>query len=108
MRLVMIEWEDSHADGSWQDLSGPIADRVAVCRSVGWLMLDGERAKVVAPHLSEEGTEVPFQGNGVMTIPTRAVLRITNLAQHDGSSEGATSSCRAAVSGPSQRASSRR
>ena len=26
VRLVMIEWEDSHADGSWQRLDGEIAD----------------------------------------------------------------------------------
>ena len=79
MRLVLIEWEDSHADGSWQKISGPIEDRAIVCRSVGWLVLDGERAKVVAPHLSEPDSEVPLQANGVMTIPARAVLNIYDL-----------------------------
>lgn len=54
-RLVLIEWEDSHGDGSWQQLDGEIEDRALICRSVGWLILDGERAKVVAPHLSEQG-----------------------------------------------------
>ena len=87
MRLVLIEREDSHADRGWLDLSGAILDRDVVCRSVGWLVLDGERCKVVSPHLSEEGSEVALQGNGVMTIPDRAVLQIMDLAQHDGSSE---------------------
>ena len=44
MRLVLIEWEDSHADGVWRVLSGSVKDRALVCRSVGWLVLDGERA----------------------------------------------------------------
>lgn len=69
MRLALIEWEDSHAAAGWQEIGGTIEDR----RSVGWLILDGEHAKVVAPH----------EGNGVMTIPARAVLRIIDLDQRN-------------------------
>ena len=83
-RLVLIEWEDSHSDGAWCAMEG-IEDRTLICRSVGWLVLDGERAKVVAPHLNEQEAGVPLQGCGVMTIPARAVLRITDL--HATSSE---------------------
>jgi hypothetical protein len=83
MRLVLIEWEDSHADGSWQKIDGEIEDRALVCRSVGWLVLDGEGVKVVAPHINEAEQGVPLQGCGIMTIPTRAVLRVTDLTQHD-------------------------
>ena len=75
-RLVLIEWEDSHGDGAWQQLDAEIEDRVLVCRSVGWLVLDGKRAKVIVPHLSEQDTGVPRPGRGVMTNPARAVLRI--------------------------------
>lgn len=84
MRLVLIEWEDSHTEGGWQRLDGDLADRAVVCRSVGWLVLDGAVVKIVAPHLSESESEVPLQGNGIMTIPSRAVLRMVNLTQHDG------------------------
>ena len=80
-RLVLIEWEDSHGDGLWHQLDGEIEDRALVCRSVGWLVLDGERAKVVAPHLSDQEAGVPLQGAGVMTIPTRTVLRIVDLRE---------------------------
>lgn len=95
-RLVLVEWEDSHAAGSWQEISGEIADRALVCRSVGWLLLDGEHAKVVAPHLNEPERDVVLQACGTMTIPTRAVLRITDLTQHDAAYSGTTSpsSCR--------------
>jgi hypothetical protein len=67
-----------------------------VCQSVGWLILDGERAKVVAPHINQVEAGVPLQGCGVMTIPARAVLRIVDLAQHDGDEATATTcpSCR--------------
>jgi hypothetical protein len=51
VRLVLIEWEDSHGNGAWQHLAaGAIEDRALVCRSVGWLVLDGGAAKVIAPH----------------------------------------------------------
>ena len=75
----MIEWEDSHACGTWQEIDGDIEDMALVCRSVGWLVLDGEHAKVVAPHLSQEGAGVPLQGNGIMTIPARAILQLVPL-----------------------------
>jgi hypothetical protein len=97
VRLVLIEWEDSHADGAWQNIGGKIEDRALVCRSVGWLVLDGERAKVVAPHINQEESGVPLQGCGIMTIPTGAVLRILDLTQHGGESDATTcpSSCQA-------------
>jgi hypothetical protein len=80
-RLVLIEWEDSHGDGVWQQLDDSLEDRAVVCRSVGWLVLDGEQAKVVAPHMSQQEPGVPLQGCGIMTIPTRAVLRVTPLSE---------------------------
>lgn len=79
MRLVMIEWEDSHTAGGWQQIEEEIEDRTLICRSVGWLVLDGERAKVVAPHLNEQEPGVPLQGSGVMTIPARCILSVVDL-----------------------------
>lgn len=81
MKLVLIEWEDSHSSGAWQQLDDTLADRALVCRSVGWLVLDGKHAKVVAPHMNEQEPGVPLQGSGVMTIPSRAVLRIVALEE---------------------------
>ena len=103
MRLVLIEWEDSHADGSWCQIGNGIEDRALICRSVGWLVLDGEKAKVVAPHINEQEAGVPLQGCGVMTIPTRAVLRVRDLEQHDAVSDAPAtcpSSCPATASEP--------
>jgi hypothetical protein len=84
MRLVLIEWEDSHSEGGWQKLDGKIEDRALVCRSVGWLVLDGEHAKVIAPHMNQQEPGVALQGSGVMTIPTRAVVRVADLHGGEG------------------------
>lgn len=79
-RLVLVEWEDSHANGEWQEFDGQIEDRAFVCRSVGWLVLDGKRAKVIAPHVNESEPGVEHQGCGIMTIPAAAIISITDLA----------------------------
>ena len=82
-RLVLIEWEDSHSDGSWQALDTEIEDRALICQSVGWLVLDGRCTKVVVPHLNQGEEGVPLQGCGIMTIPTSAVLRVVDLRETD-------------------------
>jgi hypothetical protein len=80
-KLVLIEWEDSHSPVGWQQIDGTFEDRALVCRSVGWLMLDGERAKVLAPHLNTAESGVPLQGSGIITIPVGAVLRVVPLTE---------------------------
>ncbi len=91
MRLVLVEWEDSHGDGVWHTLTGAVEDRALLCRSVGWLLLDGEHAVVVAPHMNEAEEGVPLQGCGIMTIPRRAVLRVVELTQHGDPAASVTS-----------------
>jgi hypothetical protein len=76
-----VEWQDSHGGHGWQEIGARAEDRALVCRSVGWLALDGEEAKVLVPHLSEQDPGAPLQGSGIMTIPTRAVLRVTPLTE---------------------------
>ena len=80
MRLVLIEWLDSYGCSSkWQALDNCRAKPLA-CRSVGWLLHDGDDCKVVVPHISDEDNEhVAAQGCGDMTIPTKAILQIVDL-----------------------------
>lgn len=83
--LVLIEWSDSHTTEAWTPINlaeDDIEDRVLLCRSVGWLVHDGPRAKVVAPHMAETA-----QMCGVMTIPTTAILRMTVLSER-GTAQG--------------------
>lgn len=77
--LVLIEWEDSHSSSGWQSLEGGVEDRSLLCRSVGWLVLDGAQAKVVVPHLNQQEPGIPPQGSGIMTIPASAVRRLVRL-----------------------------
>jgi len=98
MRLVLIEWQNSHADGSWCQIANGMEERALVCLSVGWLVLDVENANFIAPHINEREAGVPPQACGVMTIPARAVLRITELTQHSASDTGIT--CRSSSAYP--------
>jgi len=80
MRLVMIEWVDSYGCSSnWQILKDCYA-KPLLCRSVGWLFHDGDDCKVIIPHLSDtKSEEIPPQGCGDMSIPTKSILNITDL-----------------------------
>lgn len=76
MRLVYVEWVDSFGcSPSWQKLDVETCEPM-VCKSVGWLLHDGPSCKVIVPHLSE-GTN---EGCGDMTIPSAAVVRMSDLA----------------------------
>jgi hypothetical protein len=80
MRLVLIEWLDSHRNpNSWASLDEFPDPQPLICRSVGWLLHDTPECKVVVPHFAGEQGAAPEQGCGDMTIPTRAVLRVVDL-----------------------------
>ena len=80
MRLVIIDWVDSFGCSSeWQELntSNP---KPLLCRSVGWLLHDGDDCKVVVPHVTKElEDQVQRQGCGDMTIPTKSITSIVDL-----------------------------
>ena len=88
-RLVLIEWEDAYGCSTeWTELSEPNAS-VLVCRSVGWLIYDGDDCKLVVPHLSGEHPRANAQGCGDMTIPATAVRRMVDLDEPTGGDTGA-------------------
>ncbi len=88
MRLVLIEWLDSHvAVGGWKQLEG-FSPQVSVVRSIGWLFRDDAHSKVVVPHLIEPQADVPLQGCGDMTIPTSAIVSMINLKAHEPCGQG--------------------
>lgn len=79
-RLVLVEWEDSHQSHGWESMEG-LRDEVLVCRSVGWLVCDGQHAKVVAPHTTHPDSDIDLRAAGTMTIPARSVLRLVELGE---------------------------
>jgi hypothetical protein len=79
-RLVYIEWEDSYGcSPRWENVDN-CSPSVMVCRSVGWLIYDGEKCKVIVPHMNQpENDAVSRQGCGDMTIPTSAIVKIADV-----------------------------
>ena len=77
-RLVLIEWQDSYCATGWQSISD-LGGEPLTCRSVGWLVRENESCKVLAPHLSQDHGEAPSQGNGIMAIPVRSIIRTVDL-----------------------------
>ena len=76
----MIEWFDSFGCSSnWSSLTLTEAPRPQICKSVGWLLHDGDDCKVVVPHLSDSTPGIDPQGCGDMTIPSIAIKSITEI-----------------------------
>jgi hypothetical protein len=81
MKLVLIEWVDSHGPvEGWRVLEGELRPEVLKCKSVGWLIHDGEDCKIVVPHIAgDESDGIPFQGRGDLTIPCRSITALKEL-----------------------------
>lgn len=81
MKLVLIEWLDSHSGRGWQTTEQ--LERGAeplYCRSVGWLVAERRDCKVIVPHIAgEKNGNIMLQGCGDLTIPTAAIARVTVL-----------------------------
>lgn len=82
-RLVLVEWFDSIGVGHhWEAIDNPIAEP-HVCRSVGWLVAEGDHAIVVIPHMhdADDRRNVPEGGMGDMTIPRCSIKRMVTLVE---------------------------
>jgi hypothetical protein len=81
LKLVLVEWLDSHSGQGWQRLH-EIAENGApvLCQSVGWLVSDQKDHKVLVPHISGMGNEgvVPY-GRGEISIPAKAIRKLRVL-----------------------------
>ena len=75
-KLVMIEWLDSRRGEGWVRLD-EFEGTVTRCRSVGWIVGRDKASVTIAGHLGEE----PDQCCGDLTIPTRAILKMTPLLE---------------------------
>jgi hypothetical protein len=81
MKLVLVEWLDSHSGVGWQPLADIERNGESVrCRSVGWLVSEAFGRKVIVPHLSGERNKgvVPY-GCGDLSIPDRAIVKMRVL-----------------------------
>lgn len=77
--LVLIEWEDSAQPiAAWQFASQFDDYTTLVCRSVGWLVHDGDEVKGLAANVADFGDD-DFQMSGLIRIPTRCVRSVSKL-----------------------------
>lgn len=78
----MVEWEDSAQPiPGWAYLSSFDAPGIIRCASVGWLIRDDDQMKALAPNMGGLADENSVQVSGVIQIPARCVLRVTELAE---------------------------
>jgi hypothetical protein len=79
--LVLVEWIDSHSGSGWQPLDEiEKAAEPVHCRSVGWLVAEGNGSKVLVPHISgEKNGDLRLFGKGEITIPERAIVKVHRL-----------------------------
>lgn len=81
-RLVLVEWDDSAQPvPSWAWLEDHSWESVVKCRSVGWLVFDGEEVKALAPNKGNLGEDEALQVSGVIRIPTRCITRLVDLGE---------------------------
>jgi hypothetical protein len=81
LKLVMIEWLDSHAGRGWQSIK-QIKDSCEplYCRSVGWLVSENKKCKIIVPHISgEKNGNIVLHGCGDLAIPTKAIVGLKIL-----------------------------
>jgi hypothetical protein len=88
--LVMITWEDSRQPaGRWMFLHDIPAASPVKCVTVGWLLTDGDAAKVICQSMADIES-ADMQAGGVMVIPACCVLSIERLEEV----EAVSASCR--------------
>lgn len=81
-KLVMVEWEDSARPISdWQWIVDYSLPEIILCRSVGYLISDTDKAIALAPNLGDI-TQEKAQACGIFRIPRRAIIRISELKRY--------------------------
>jgi hypothetical protein len=74
MKLVLIEWVDSHSGRGWQDRSRiEECAQLLRCKSVGWIVSETKEVIVIVPHVS--GGDTMLQGLGDLVIPKCAITK---------------------------------
>jgi hypothetical protein len=78
-KLVLIEWEDSQLGyQGWKIINDePIEMPKYV--SVGFLIYDDEKCKVLYPHVKNTEGKEDISGSGDIKIPNSAILRMVEL-----------------------------
>ncbi len=81
MKLVVVEWLDSHQGRGWEDVED-LEEKVEPlsCRSVGWVLKETDEALMLVPHIAgQQSTKIIVQGTGDLVIPKCAISKIKTI-----------------------------
>lgn len=84
MKLVLIDWIDSHSGNGWQSLDDMKGFAKALhCRSIGWLLVRNKDCTTVVPHIYDDSKNKNIKPNGCgeLVIPNKCItkMRVLNL-----------------------------
>lgn len=74
-KMVLIRWVDSSGHGRWVTREEAERDRLSVCESIGWLIVDDDVKMVIYQSLDHVNDTV----NGCMSIPKVAIQDVKYL-----------------------------
>ena len=78
--LVLVRWVDSTSPRmGWIRLSEWGGVGSLECVSAGYLIAEDERSKTIAPHLAYPEDAEQCMGNGIIVIPTAAIVSVDRL-----------------------------
>lgn len=81
--LVSIEWKDAMTiKDNWHSLEKEISEP-ATCMSVGYLVGDNDKVKILYAHIALEDNWSQESGKGNMIIPTASIVSIKKLVVQD-------------------------
>lgn len=81
VKLVLVEWWDSHQNISGWAAVADITPDLPLIRSVGWVVHDTPECLVLVANHGEETRSSPEQACGEMTIPKVCVKRVRRLRE---------------------------
>ena len=85
--LVKVCWVDSTSPRmGWVNIAEWEGVGSLDCVSVGYLIAEDEKTKTIAPHLAYPEDDEQCQGNGIITIPSAAILSMEQLSTNVSSS----------------------
>lgn len=80
-QMVVVDWEDSEMTEGWKtkpELLEYLNDPIPVIKSVGWMLLDGEKYIVIAQSIDPEHSS-GFIASDLIKIPKALVKRVAKL-----------------------------
>jgi len=79
MRLVVVEWVDSHGQHGWNPIDS-LEAKPLHCRSVGWLVKKANGMTVLASSISgEKNGDLRLFARGDIAIPDRCITKTRTI-----------------------------